>query len=190
MVNKEFLKMVRDISLQLNVPKSKYNEFGKFKYRSCEDIFTAFKKLVSEKKYNVVLTCNDEIVLIGNRFYIKSVATLTDGENSVSNEGYAREEEVKKGMDGAQITGTASTYARKYALNGLFLLDDADDPDDPDTTRKTKQSDNYRKDIPNLKTINELTEYWNSHTDFQLDKEFTELMSKRKKELLNGTQAK
>lgn len=117
------------IQEELKAPKGQYNSFGKFKYRSCEDILEAVKPLL--KKYKATMQISDELVYEGERYYIKSIATLCDMEDNstISNIAYAREEETKKGMDGSQITGTASSYARKYALNGLFLIDDTKDAD-------------------------------------------------------------
>lgn len=115
----------------LNVPKSNYNKFGGFNYRSCEDILEGLKPILAEHKAVVAIT--DEIVQIGERYYVKATAELIDAENGsvVSTTAYAREEETKKGMDASQITGSASSYARKYALNGLFAIDDTRDADDP-----------------------------------------------------------
>ncbi len=117
------------VQVELKAPKNQYNSFGKYKYRSCEDIQEAVKPL--EAKHKVALFLSDEPVMMGERYYIKATATFVDlasGE-TVQNTGYAREEENKKGMDGSQVTGTASSYARKYALNGLFLIDDTKDAD-------------------------------------------------------------
>lgn len=117
------------IQQELKAPKGQYNSFGKYKYRSCEDILEAVKPICA--KHNALLTISDELVYMGDRYYIKATATLVDiidfGE--VKNTAFAREEETKKGMDGSQITGTASSYARKYALNGLFCIDDTKDAD-------------------------------------------------------------
>ena len=120
------------IQKKLKCEKSQYNSFGKYKYRSCEDILKAVKPLLDETK--TVLTLSDELVAIGERYYVKATATLLDTEESkdvpfISTTAYAREEETKKGMDGSQITGTASSYARKYALGGLFDIDDGIDSD-------------------------------------------------------------
>ena len=115
------------IQVELKAPKGQYNSFGKYNYRSCEDILEGVKPLLD--KYKVALTLNDEIVLIGDRYYIKATATLYDGEQSLSATAYARESEDKKGMDSAQLTGATSSYARKYALNGLFSIDDTKDAD-------------------------------------------------------------
>lgn len=116
------------IQQELNAPKNQYNTFGKYKYRSCEDILAAVKPLLKET--GCVLTLSDDIVSMGNRIYVTATATLTtsDGRQYVV-KASAREDESKKGMDGAQITGAASSYARKYALNGLFCIDDVKDPD-------------------------------------------------------------
>ena len=117
------------IQSKLKVPKGQYNEFGKYKYRSCEDILEALKPLLAEVK--AVITLDDEIVQVGERIYIKATASFIDIEDkqTITTTAYAREEETKKGMDGSQITGASSSYARKYALNGLFAIDDNKDSD-------------------------------------------------------------
>jgi hypothetical protein len=115
------------IQKELKAPKGQYNAFGKYAYRSCEDILTALKKLLEQTE--TVLILNDEVVNIGSRYYVKATATLSNGEETISATAYAREEEIKKGMDGSQITGASSSYARKYALNGLFGIDDTKDSD-------------------------------------------------------------
>ena len=117
------------ITVQKNLvaPKSNYNNFGKYKYRSAEDILEAVKPLNAEN--GLLLTISDEPLLIGDWHYIKATATITDGTESIVVTAYARESLNKKGMDDSQITGTASSYARKYALNGLYLIDDTKDAD-------------------------------------------------------------
>ncbi|MFU2361690.1 MAG: ERF family protein [Phascolarctobacterium sp.] len=117
------------LQAKLKVPKGQYSDFGGYYYRSCEDITEAAKPLLLEVKAVLLLT--DEIVVIGNRTYVKAVAKLIDTESDgvVEVDGYAREDESQKGKDVAQITGSCSSYARKYALNGLFALDDAKDAD-------------------------------------------------------------
>ena len=120
------------IQTKLVAPKGQFNSFGKYKYRSCEDILEALKPLLKET--GVVLRINDELVQIGDRYYIKATAEITDGENlSIAVNAFAREPENKKGMDEAQITGATSSYARKYALNGLFCIDDTKDADSTNT---------------------------------------------------------
>lgn len=123
------MKKLLLIQSELKAPKGQFNNFGKYKYRSCEDIVEAVKPLL--KNHDCLLTISDELVNIGERYYIKATAKITDLESKESEivTGYAREEEVKKGMDGSQITGASSSYARKYALNGLFAIDDTKDSD-------------------------------------------------------------
>lgn len=113
------------IQKELNAPKNQYNSFGKYHYRSCEDILGAVKPLLN----GCALIVTDEIQMIGDRFYVVATAKLTDGKETVEAKGYAREELQKKGMDASQLTGATSSYARKYALNGLFAIDDAKDAD-------------------------------------------------------------
>lgn len=133
-----------NIQQKLNAPKNQRNNFGNYNYRSCEDILEAVKPLLNENK--CVLKLSDEIIYTGERYHVKAIATLTDietGEKESSN-GWAREEESKKGMDGSQITGASSSYARKYALNGLFCIDDNKDSDSTNTHGKT--SDKPKKE--------------------------------------------
>ena len=120
-----FYKQLAKIQAELKAPKNQRNNFGNYNYRSCEDILEAVKKV----KGDLVLTISDDVVLIGDRVYVKATATITDGEHLISNSAFAREALNKKGMDEAQITGSASSYARKYALNGLFCIDDTQDAD-------------------------------------------------------------
>ena len=114
----------------LKAPKNQRNNFGGYNYRSCEDILEALKPLLGETK--TTLTISDEPVIVGDRFYIKATATLRDSENEkgeICVNAFAREPLSKKGMDEAQLTGATSSYARKYALNGLFAIDDTKDAD-------------------------------------------------------------
>ena len=119
------LETLSKIQKEMKAPKGQFNAFGKYKYRSCEDILEAVKPFLN----GTVLYISDEMVLIGERYYLKATATLRNGDDAVSVTAYAREEIEKKGMDSSQITGAASSYARKYALNGLFLIDDTKDSD-------------------------------------------------------------
>lgn len=123
-----------EIQIELKAPKGQYNSFGKYNYRNAEDILEALKPLLKAK--NCILVLSDEIVNIGERYYIKATATIIKGDVKVVVNGYAREEESKKGMDGSQVTGASSSYARKYALNGLFLIDDTKDSDTANTHDK------------------------------------------------------
>lgn len=126
-----------NIQQELKAPKSQRNDFGNFSYRSCEDILEAVKPLL--KANNCVLTISDELVNIGERYYIKATATLSSAEEMggiISNSAYAREPAEKKGADLSQITGACSSYARKYALNGLFCIDDQKDADTTNNGKK------------------------------------------------------
>lgn len=130
------MKQLIEIQKELKAPKGQYNSFGKYKYRSAEDILEAVKPLLH--KYGCQLTLSDEIVLIGDRYYIKATATITNGEEEVTTSAYAREDLDKKGMDQAQVTGSVSSYARKYCLNGLLLIDDSKDPDTDEFANQQK----------------------------------------------------
>ena len=128
---------VGDIQHKLKAPKGQYNSFGKYNYRSCEDILEGVKPLL--KEHNLALLINDEIVQIGERYYVKATAKITDGRECVSATAYAREPDTKKGMDESQITGATSSYARKYALNALLCIDDTKDADTMDNSKKLVQ---------------------------------------------------
>ena len=149
--NNFLLRVVR-AQEELKAPKGQYNKFGKYNYRSAEDILEAVKPI--NKKYGLLLTLSDQIEMIGSRYYLKATATLADAEGSEKLEvtAFAREPEIKKGMDDSQITGTASSYARKYALNGLYNIDDTKDADtdqyheqtnQPNYNRQSRQMQNY-----------------------------------------------
>ena len=148
------------IQSELKAPKNQNNTFGKYKYRSCEDILEAVKPLLSRE--GLLLTLTDTIEQIGNRFYVKATVKLTDGTETVENTAYAREEETKKGMDGPQVTGTSSSYARKYALNGLFCIDDTKDADTDEykteTVERNKAQENMkRQEEQKYKTLTDLS---------------------------------
>ena len=129
------------VQTKLKAPKSQYNAFGKYSYRNCEDILEAVKPICAEAKATVYLS--DDIVMIGDRYYVKATATFVDVEtgDGIIVHAYAREEESKKGMDGSQVTGASSSYARKYALNGLFDIDDTKDSDTTNTHGKEDKPD-------------------------------------------------
>lgn len=126
------IEKLQHIQTNLKAPKGQFNSFGKYHYRSCENILEGLKPLLAETK--VALKISDNIEQIGDRYYIKATVKLMDCESEqvISNTALAREELSKKGMDGSQITGTASSYARKYALNGMFAIDDTKDADTQD----------------------------------------------------------
>lgn len=137
MENKEtFLEKVAHIQQSLIAPKNQYNNFGKYKYRTCEDILESVKPLLG----NLILLLTDEPVIIGDRFYIKSVAKITDGEKELLSISYARESMEKKGMDSAQVTGSTASYSRKYALGGLLLVDDGKDMDNENNENQYKKN--------------------------------------------------
>lgn len=125
---KAIVESMAAIQSSLKAPKGQTNKFGGYKYRSCEDILEAVKPLL--KKHKLVLTITDDMTEVGGRVYVKATASVHNAEgHSILTNGFAREEESKKGMDSSQITGSASSYARKYALNGLFCIDDTKDSD-------------------------------------------------------------
>ena len=134
----------------LKAPKSQYNGFGKFNFRNCEDILEALKPIC--KEYNSAIVLTDEIVTVGDRYYVKATATLycfdENGVDSISASAFAREEQDKKGMDGSQVTGASSSYARKYALNGLFGIDDTKDSDTTNKGENKPQEAKPKQDIP------------------------------------------
>lgn len=124
---KELINKMVKIQSELKAPKNQVNSFGKYKYRSCEDIVEAVKPLLA--KHGLYMNISDDIVEVGGKNYIKATATIYDGENSISASAVARESVDKKGMDDAQISGATGSYSRKYALNGLFGIDDTKDAD-------------------------------------------------------------
>lgn len=126
------MNKLAEIQQSLKAPKGQLNSFGGYKYRSCEDILEAVKPLLGD----FFLAITDEVVNIGNRYYVKATAVLKNDKEEYLTTAYAREPEIKKGMDESQITGAASSYARKYALNGLFAIDDTKDADTMDNTQK------------------------------------------------------
>jgi hypothetical protein len=172
-----------NIQNELKAPKSQFNAFGKYKYRNAEDILESVKPLCF--KYKATLTLSDEIVLIGERHYVKATATLTDIEKpelKIWTTAYAREEESKKGMDGSQVTGASSSYARKYALNGLFNIDDTKDSDSTNThgkdDKETTTQEVTNEEILKLFALAEQAGY-------SKDTVFKQVKEKYKKEIEN-----
>ena len=154
-----------EIQQKIKVPKGQFNSFGGYKYRSCEDILESVKPLL--KAQNLLLVLNDEMVSLNDRYYVKATATIFDenGKEIIHTTAFAREEENKKGMDGSQITGASSSYARKYALNGLFGIDDTKDSDATNKHGKEepKEPDMVEEHISNIKACqsrNDLELYW------------------------------
>lgn len=204
------VKELIEIQANLKAPKGQFNSFGKYRYRSAEDILEAVKPLLY--KHDCLLYLSDEMVAIGNRIYVKATATFINADGvQVVNTAYAREEEEKKGMDGCQITGTASSYARKYALNGLFLIDDTKDADTNEHHAQTTQAQAKSKaqakattirdviatldpndafglktaleEIEKASTKDELLAVYNAHADLVSNPTFMNCLSSKKKEL-------
>lgn len=145
MENLSMVIKLAQIQSELKAPKGQFNKFGNYKYRSCEDIVESVKPLLV--KHNAILNLSDELVQIGDRYYIKATAYITDGTDVIQSVAYAREPQDLKGMSESQITGTASSYARKYALNGLLAIDDTKDPDTDEFAKTTGQEE--KKATPN-----------------------------------------
>ncbi len=188
------MKELIEIQSSLKAPKNQYNSFGKYKYRNCEDILEAVKPILKQQK--CTLTISDEMVMIGTRYYIKATATLKNSsgeeEKTVA---YAREEESKKGMDSSQVTGATSSYARKYALNGLFCIDDNKDSD---TTNNGSQSDKKQateqqvnedalamalQEINGAQSLQTLTGIYNNYKQLQTCQKFMSALTAKKKTL-------
>lgn len=144
---KELLKKLQKVQSELKAPRNQYNQFGKYQYRNCEDILESVKPIL--QKYGLVIIFNDDIFFENGRYYVKSTIKLYDVESNdssyIENHAFAREEENKKGMDGSQITGASSSYARKYALNGLFAIDDAKDSDFTNQHTNSKPSREHHR---------------------------------------------
>ena len=199
------MKELINIQSELKAPKSQYNSFGKYQYRNAEDILEAVKPLL--KKNNCHLTITDEIILIGDRYYVKATAEITNGTEVVVTSALAREEESKKGMDSAQLTGATSSYARKYALNGLFCIDDTKDSDYnnqgdkggqesakqvPAPTKEVKQAPNIpeipqsvKDEITNATTNDQINGLWKKHIDLRVNPEFKPLLTERNEQIKN-----
>lgn len=137
------VEVLAQVQAELKAPKGQYNSFGKYNYRSTEDILEGLKPVLAKHKASVVLS--DDVELVGDRYYIVATATFYHGTETISNKAMARESLTKKGMDDSQITGTASSYARKYALNGLFLIDDTKDADTDEYKKQTSPKEQSSK---------------------------------------------
>ena len=175
------------IQSKLVAPKNQRNNFGNYNYRSCEDILEALKPLL--KEVNCSLTIGDEIVQVADRIYVKATATLiTPSGEEFKNTAYAREEESKKGMDASQLTGATSSYARKYALNGLFCIDDTKDADALNTNKEYTEKTSPKKksvydEINATTTQAELKAIWEKNTELQTDGNFVKAVTLRKTQI-------
>ena len=170
-----------EIQAKVKAPKGQFNSFGKYNYRSAEDILEAVKQVVNPMGY--FITISDTIINVGDRYYIKATVTLSNGKETYSTDGYAREEESKKGMDGSQVTGASSSYARKYALNGLFALDDTKDSDATNTHGKeeAKSLQIWKQEIDKCKSVEDLNSYYaNSQQSINGNKDIISLFSTKK----------
>lgn len=186
------MKELIQIQTRLNAPKNQRNKFGGFNYRSAEDILESLKPLLKETE--CFLNITDSIELVGDRYYIKATATITNREGvQVSSSAFAREELTKKGMDASQITGSTSSYARKYALNGLFAIDDNRDADTDEFKKQqdkpTKEVDSKEdvslalQQIKEAQTLGDLTKVYNDWTAFQKDKRFLSSLTAKRKQI-------
>lgn len=164
----EFFEKITKLQNLVKAPKDKFNSFGNFSYRSVENIYEAAKPHLLDLKLNLNLT--DDIVFIGDRYYIQATAILTDGVNKIEAKAYAREPNIKKGMDEAQITGSASSYARKYAISALLLLDDNQDIDSQDNTKNNDKSKNDAAALPKNINKNAKVQLFTKLQDFGLEK--------------------
>lgn len=173
------------IQQELKAPKNLENKFGGYRYRSAEGILEAVKPLLG--KYKCVLTISDDVVAVGNRIYIKATATLTNKDGkTISTTAFARESESKKGMDDSQLSGSCSSYSRKYALNGLFAIDDTKDADALNTSPEFTKSplDLAIEEINKCRNREELTKVWNKYKDkYKDDPVFVSAATDRGKEI-------
>ena len=170
-----------EIQAKVKAPKGQFNSFGKYNYRSAEDILEAVKQVVNPMGYSI--TISDTIINVGDRYYIKATATLSNGKETWSTDGYAREEESKKGMDGSQVTGASSSYARKYSLCGLFAMDDTKDSDATNTHGKeeAKSLQIWKQEIDKCKSVEDLNSYYaNSQQSINGNKDIISLFSTKK----------
>lgn len=184
------MKELGIIQGKLKAPKNQVNKFGGYRYRSAEDILEAVKSLLQET--NCVLTITDDIIEVAGRVYIKATARLINSEGcTIEVSASAREEESKKGMDASQITGAASSYARKYALNGLFCIDDTRDADATNTHGKEDSKEDTEIDMSRVvqrvyecENLSQLTALWNNFKQYETaDKPLSKAIAKRRKEL-------
>lgn len=192
------MKELINIQSELKAPKTQFNRFGNYNYRKAEDILEAVKPLL--KREVCTLTITDEIVQVGNRIYVKATATLKNSQGEVEvTTGFAREDEMQKGMNGSQLTGSASSFARKYALNGLFAIDDNQDSDTTNVGNQASGSAaaaapqqqktaaqllaEAKELLANVKTKDELTWVYNTYAVIQGNKDFLAMLTAKRKEL-------
>ncbi len=179
------LQKLMHIQQELVATKGRENKFGGFMFRSVEDILAAVKPLLKER--DLVLVLNDKVEMIGERFYMHSVAILSDGTDTYKCDGWAREPEHKTKSDDAQVTGMSSSYARKYALCGLFIIDNTDNGDyDMLDNSKEGVEDPLASQIKSAKSVEELAAIWKANPSITGDQNYKEMFSQRKHELQDG----
>lgn len=192
---KEQVNSLAIIQAKVKAPKGQFNSFGKYHYRSAEDILEAVKLVINPMGFSISIS--DTIIQLGDRYYIQATATLTDGKETYVATAYAREEDSKKGMDGSQVTGASSSYARKYALNGLFALDDTKDSDATNTydkepakvevkpfTLSANDMGELAKKLKECTELSHLSKYWKDMDDKWKSLPIVlDLFTKRKNEL-------
>ena len=166
-----YMKLI-EVQSKLKAPKSQFNKFGNYAYRNCEDILEALKPILNQVK--AVVNISDEVVLVGERYYIKAIVKFIDAETGefVEASAMAREEETKKGMDASQLTGSTSSYARKYALNGLFAIDDTKDADTTNTHGKENVKSLSEAQLKRMYAIGKNAGYENSKVDSMINQKY------------------
>ncbi len=173
-----------EIQAKVKAPKGQFNSFGKYHYRSAEDILEAVKQVINPMGFSVTLS--DDLISMDGRFYVKSTATLSNGIETYSASAFAREEESKKGMDSSQITGSCSSYSRKYALNGLFALDDTKDSDATNTHGKDNPNAEWESKVNACKTLTQLSDlYERNEQTIHDNQQVINLFTTRKQQLKN-----
>ena len=167
-----YMKLV-EVQSELKAPKSQFNKFGNYAYRNCEDILEALKPI--RNKVKAIVNISDEVVLVGERYYIKATVKFIDAETGevVEASAMAREEESKKGMDASQLTGSTSSYARKYALNGLFAIDDTKDSDTTNTHGKDNVTTLSDAQLKRMYAIGSKAGYSNSKVDTMIKQKYS-----------------
>lgn len=177
------MKELLEIQNKLKAPKNLFNKFGKYSYRSAESILEALKPLLYEHK--CLLTISDDMVMVGDRIYVKATVTLKNSSgDTVTTTAFAREDEVKKGMDESQITGASSSYARKYALNGMFCIDDTKDSD-ATNDGSGDELGMALQEIKGARSIETLTQIYNTYTSLAENAKFMSELSAKKKTLMS-----
>ena len=178
-----FRKKLVAVQAELKAPKSQYNSFGKYKYRTCEDIMEALKPLLA--KHGLCQTISDDIKVIGDRVYVQALVSVhdVDSDSVTTTSAFAREALTKKGMDESQITGTASSYARKYALNGMWMIDDSKDSDHHTATLSDDSHFEYVKKVNACASVADLKTVWSAIPD-SIQPRVKAAVNKKKQELV------